>query len=109
AGTGTDPDPAVAAGSPSRPLREGILVGVSNPKSLVTLAAVLPQFVDPALGHVPLQLAVIGLTGALAQLLIETMWVLAATRLRAWFRHRPRRLAVLEAGGGLAMIGLAGR
>ena len=56
---------AFAAGveqlSTRRILREGFVVGVTNPKSIVLFTAILPQFVDRSLGHVPLQLAVLGL------------------------------------------------
>ncbi|OYN96858.1 threonine/homoserine/homoserine lactone efflux protein [Propionibacteriaceae bacterium ES.041] len=90
-------------------VRQGFLVGVANPKSIVSLMAILPQFVDPALGNPALQMLIIGLTGALAQVLIETVWVCAAGTLRNWFQRRPRRLQVLRAGGGVAMIGLAGK
>ena len=48
------------AGRPGRVLRQGFLVGVSNPKSIVFLAAVLPQFVVREAGAVPLQLALLG-------------------------------------------------
>ena len=44
-----------------RILREGFVVGIANPKTALFFAAVLPQFVDPALGRVPLQLALLGL------------------------------------------------
>lgn len=90
-------------------LREGFLVGVSNPKSIVSLMAVLPQFVDPARGSVALQMVLIGLAGGLAQLGIEMTWVLTAGSLRTWFRRRPSRVRTLKAAGGVAMIGLAGK
>lgn len=93
----------------SRLLRQGFLVGASNPKSIVTLMAVLPQFVDPAHGNVAVQMALIGLAGALVQLMIELSWVLAAASLRSWFRRRPNRVRALQGAGGLAMIGMAGR
>lgn len=89
--------------------RSGVLVGSTNPKSVVALSAFLPQFVDPARGHVALQMIVIGLVGSLAQVVIEAAWVVAAARLRQWFGARPRRLLRLRAAGGVAMIGLAGR
>ena len=89
-------------------VRQGFLVGVANPKSIASLMAILPQFVDPVLGNPALQMLIIGLAGALAQMLIETVWVCAAGTLRNWFQRRPRRLQALQAGGGVAMIGLAG-
>ena len=92
-----------------RPVRQGFVVGVGNPKSIVSLMAVLPQFVDPARGHVTLQLAVMGILGGIAQVVIESCWVCAASALRTWFLRRPRRIRAVKAAGGVAMIGLAGR
>jgi threonine/homoserine/homoserine lactone efflux protein len=49
-----------AAGSPRatrRIVREGFVVGMTNPKGLLIFSAVLPQFVSRSAGHVPLQLA----------------------------------------------------
>jgi len=43
-----------------RILRDGIVVGVSNPKVIVFFAAVLPQFVNPSAGHVPEQMLLLG-------------------------------------------------
>ena len=39
-----------------RIIGDGIAVGVTNPKSIVFFAAVLPQFADPSAGHVPGQM-----------------------------------------------------
>ncbi len=41
--------------------REGFVVGVSNPKAVVFLAAVLPQFAAPEAGAVAVQVVVLGL------------------------------------------------
>lgn len=90
-------------------LRQGFLVGMGNPKSIVALMAILPQFVDPSIGAPVVQMVIIGLAGALAQILIETLWVCAAGSLRAWFRRRPRRIRTLQVTGGVAMIGLSGK
>lgn len=95
--------------STTRSIRQGFMVGVANPKSIVSLMAILPQFVDHSLGHPTLQMMVIGLVGALAQMVIETLWVCAAGALRGWFHRRPSRVRYLKAGGGIAMIGLSGR
>jgi NADH-quinone oxidoreductase subunit L len=43
-----------------RALRQGFVVGVSNPKAFMIFAAVLPQFVDRSAGHVQVQMLVLG-------------------------------------------------
>ncbi len=97
------------ASSRGRLVRQGFLVGVANPKSIVSLIAILPQFVDPSRGDIGLQLLVIGVLGGAAQVLIETVWVAAAGSLRSWFLRRPRRIRMVKAVGGVAMVGFAGR
>jgi threonine/homoserine/homoserine lactone efflux protein len=92
-----------------RLVRQGFLVGVANPKSIVSLIAVLPQFVDPSRGDVTLQLLIIGVLGGATQVLIETVWVVGAGSLRSWFVRQPGRARALKAVGGVAMIGFAGR
>ncbi|MFD4636512.1 LysE family translocator [Lentzea sp. NPDC058436] len=101
--------PVAASSTGFAAARQGFAVGVANPKSIVSLMAILPQFVDHDLGHPAVQMLIIGVLGAVAQALIETVWVFAAGSLRQWFRRRPRRLQYLKAGGGVAMIGLAGK
>ncbi|WP_353940249.1 LysE family translocator [Streptomyces sp. HUAS MG91] len=103
-----------AAGVPgktsrARSVRQGFLVGVANPKSIVSLMAVLPQFVDHSRGGLVLQMLVIGLAGGVVQALIETVWVCAAGSMRTWFLGRTRRIQLMKAGGGVAMIAFAGR
>src|SRR3954454_7676850 len=49
----------VAALSRVRALRQGFVVGVSNPKAFMIFAAVLPQFVDRQQGHVRGQMLVL--------------------------------------------------
>lgn len=90
-------------------LRKGFLVGASNPKSIVSLVAVLSQFVAPGGTSPALQMLLIGLVGGVIQVAIETTWVCAASGLRAWFTRRPRRIRTVKATAGVAMIGLAGK
>lgn len=89
-----------------RAARDGFLVSVSNPKTVVFLVAVLPQFVDRPRGHVSLQMIVLGLIFVLIALLSDSAWCLAAGAVRTWFGRSPRRLALVGGTGGLAMIGL---
>ena len=89
-----------------RTLWEGFAVGVSNPKTIVFFAAVLPQFVDRGAGHVAVQMLLLGLVFTAIALLSDSVWGLAASTARDWFARSPRRLAMVGGVGGLAMIGL---
>ncbi|MFE9407098.1 LysE family translocator [Streptomyces sp. NPDC006530] len=84
----------------------GFTVGVTNPKSVVFLTAVLPQFVDREAGHAVLQMLVLGAAGALLQLASDGIWGLTASAARTWLGRSPRRMALIGGTGGLAMIGL---
>ncbi|MBT8160553.1 MULTISPECIES: LysE family translocator [Arthrobacter] len=91
-----------------RLVREGFLVGASNPKSIVFFVAVLPQFVDYSAGSIPLQLAELGTVFLVIALLSDSVWALAAGTAREWFARSPRRISTLGATGGVMMIGLGG-
>ena len=103
------PDQAAAAGRAMtwrRAIRQGYVVGVSNPKAYMILAAVLPQFVDRATGHVQLQLLLLGLLAFVIGLVSDSTWALVASQLRQWFVRSPRRGEAVGAVGGASMIGL---
>ncbi len=86
-------------------LRNGYVVGVTNPKSFVLLAALLPQFVDPASAVGP-QLLVLGPVFAVIALVGDGAVALAASRLREWFARSPQRMERVGGTGGLMMVGL---
>jgi len=89
-----------------RILRDGFVVGVTNPKAIVFFAAVLPQFVNRSAGGVPLQMLLLGMVFLLIAVVCDSSWALIAGSARAWFARSPRRLALIGGAGGLAMIGL---
>ena len=89
-----------------RTLWEGFTVGVTNPKTIVFFAAVLPQFVDRGQGHVAIQILILGLVFNIIALTSDSVWGLAASTARGWFARSPRRLAMIGGVGGLTMIGL---
>jgi threonine/homoserine/homoserine lactone efflux protein len=89
-----------------RTLTEGYIVGVSNPKAVVFMIAILPQFVDRGSGNIPLQLAILGLVFITIGVISDGAWALAAGAARDWFAHSPRRIARLSASGGVMMIGI---
>jgi threonine/homoserine/homoserine lactone efflux protein len=97
---------AGAARGGRRTLWEGFAVGVANPKTMVFFAAVLPQFVDPGQGSVPVQMLLLGLIFNLIALACDSVWGLLAATGRDWFARSPRRLSLVGGAGGLTMIGL---
>ncbi len=97
---------AVAPRSLGRTIREGFLVGVTNPKGVLIFTAVLPQFIDRSEGDDTLQLVSLGLLCALVALLSDSTWALASGSARAWLGRSPQRLERLSAGGGITLIAL---
>src|SRR5215472_1057727 len=90
--------------SDRRAFLEGATVGVTNPKTVVFLAAILPQFVSRGLGGVPLQILVLGAVFAAIAIVSDTIWALAAGGVRTWFSRSPRRLELIGGAGGLAIV-----
>jgi threonine/homoserine/homoserine lactone efflux protein len=94
----------VRSGSGRRSFFEGFTVGATNPKTVVFLAAILPQFVNRAAGDVAAQILVLGLVFAAIALVSDSIWALAAGGFRAWFARSPRRLELVGGAGGLAIV-----
>ena len=94
------------AHSMQRTLCDGFAVGVSNPKTIVFFAAVLPQFVDPVQGHLVVQMLTLGMIFNVIALVSDSLWGVVASRARDWFGRSPQRLSLVGGVGGLTMIGL---
>jgi threonine/homoserine/homoserine lactone efflux protein len=99
----------VARKSVPRIVREGFIVGFTNPKTAVFFAAVLPQFVDHRHGAAPLQMVVLAFVFAAIAVISDGTWGLAAGSVRAWLTRRPERLEVVGGVGGLAIMALGVR
>ena len=85
----------------------GIVMNVSNPKVAIFFLAFLPQFADPALGSLPLQIAQLGATFMLAALLVFGAIAWAAGFLGAWLKRSARAQVWLNRMAGVAFVGLA--
>jgi threonine/homoserine/homoserine lactone efflux protein len=95
---------AVAAPrSGARSFAEGLTVGATNPKTIVFLAAMLPQFVSRSAGSIPPQIMLLGAIFAGIAVLSDSVWVLLAARFRSWFGRSPRRLELIGGAGGVAI------
>ena len=97
------------AATPLRPftaLRQGFLVGFTNPKGYVMFVALLPQFLDRSRGHASLQMLLLGLIAFVIGFCSDSVWALLASQLRRWFNASPKRGRALGTVGGMSMIGL---
>jgi threonine/homoserine/homoserine lactone efflux protein len=98
-----------AAATPLKPmtaLRQGFMVGFTNPKGYVMFVALLPQFIDRDRGHVSLQMLVLGLIAFVIGFCSDSLWAILASQLRRWFNASPKRGRTLGTVGGMSMIGL---
>jgi threonine/homoserine/homoserine lactone efflux protein len=89
-----------------RALRQGFVVGFTNPKAYVIFAAVLPPFVDRDRGSATLQMLLLGSVAFVIGLCSDSVWALLASQLRRWFNASPSRGRALGTVGGVSMIGL---
>lgn len=87
-------------------VRTGVIVGATNPKTIVFFVAFLPQFTHESAGSPGLALAVLGLIFGAMAIASDSVWALAASKARDWFARRPHRLDRLGASGGMMMVGL---
>ncbi|MEZ5094586.1 LysE family translocator [Nocardioides sp.] len=101
-----DPDAVRAPLTRSVAIRQGFVVGVSNPKGFMIFAALLPQFVDRDRGAIPAQMFLLGMTAVVLGLVCDSVWAIAAARMRDWFNASDARGRGLGMTGGLSMIGL---
>lgn len=87
----------------------GAITNLANPKQVTFVVALLPQFVDRALGHVPLQFAVLGAIFIAFEALVDGTVGLMAGRIGTWLSRRRRARQALDAGAGTIMVALAAR
>jgi threonine/homoserine/homoserine lactone efflux protein len=87
-------------------VREGFVVGATNPKGFLIFTVVVPQFIARGQGHTTLQLATLGAIAVLIGLLCDSCWAVASGTARDWLGRSPRALARMTATGGVMLIGL---
>ncbi|MBU8539060.1 LysE family translocator [Falsiroseomonas tokyonensis] len=89
-----------------RAFREGVLVEALNPKTAAFFLAFVPQFVDPAAGHVALQFVVLGSVSVVLNTLADVVVAIAASGIRRGAAARPTLIRRLRQGSGGAMVAL---
>lgn len=101
------PHSAIVGRRSMAPLRDGFIIGASNPKSLLFLAALLPGFVDQGAASAGQQMLALGALFCLIALLSDGAWAVAAARARDALSEHPQRLRWASVAGGTLMIVLA--
>ena len=82
---------------------EGLLVNLANPKAIVFIAALTPQFIDPTRPQWP-QFLIIALTMCSVDIVVMSGYALLATRLRHWL-HDPKALKAQNRFFGGVFVG----
>ncbi|MEU7630891.1 LysE family translocator [Nocardia sp. NPDC049220] len=90
----------------TRVLRQSAVVGLTNPKAIVFFSAVLPHFVDPAAGSMPVQFLILGTIFLAMAIVSDSTWALLAASARSWFAQSPRRLEAVGGAGGTMILGV---
>ncbi|WP_067709757.1 homoserine/homoserine lactone efflux protein [Erwinia sp. ErVv1] len=98
---------AVAKAMPRRRLfKRAILVNLTNPKSIVFLAALFPQFIIP---HQPqlMQYLILGVTTVVVDIIVMIGYATLATRIAGWIKG-PRQMTLLNRifGGMFMAVGV---
>ncbi|MEV4465563.1 LysE family translocator [Micromonospora echinofusca] len=87
----------------------GLVTNLLNPKIAILYVSLLPQFIDPARGHVAAQSLLLGSTQIAVALTVNALIVLSAGSLAGFFARRPLWLRVQRLVMGTVLAGLAVR
>ena len=88
-------------------VRQGLIVGVLNPKSAVVFAAVLGEFVTPGLGHPTLQALVLVIEFCVLALISDGAWALTSGRAARRIGTAQIPLAIVRGIGSFLICGVA--
>ena len=89
-----------------RAFAQGVLVNLTNPKTIVFVFAFLPQFVDPHAPHAWTQVLALGLSFALLGFVSDSMWALVAGAVSDRLRGSAGIAWVQRWIGGGVLVGL---
>jgi homoserine/homoserine lactone efflux protein len=86
-------------------LLRGFLVDTTNPKALLFLLAVVPQFIDPA-RPLPPQYLILTATIVAIDMAVMAVYTILAARILRLLQH-PRQVRLVNRGFGLLFLGAA--
>lgn len=85
-------------------VRQGYLVGITNPKAFVIFGIVMPSFLSTTMRPFALQMVLLAITPILIGLISDSAWAVFSGMARRWFSGSPRRIHILNMAGGVLMI-----
>jgi threonine/homoserine/homoserine lactone efflux protein len=103
---------APTALEPDRPRKlfgMGLLTCLLNPKIAILYISLLPQFLDPARGHLGLQSLVLGLVQLLVGVLVNAVFVITAGSIAVFLARRPTWMRIHRYLTGTALAAFAFR
>ncbi|CAN5880811.1 LysE family translocator [soil metagenome] len=89
--------------------RRGIVMNVTNPKVSIFFLAFLPQFADPRLGSLPLQIGTLGGVFMLATLLVFGSVALLAGSLGKWLEGSEKAQLIMNRIAATVFVALAAK
>jgi len=93
----------------SRIFGQGVVVNILNPKTALFFFAFLPQFIDPARGHVEIQILSLGVLFTCMGTTSDSLWALFSGSVAGWLRSNANWASTERyvSGGILISLGLA--
>lgn len=92
--------------NPAHAVRDGFIASLTNPKGLMFMTSLLPQFIDTGAGNHAVQLLVLGLLMKLTAFVSEAAIVLVASAVSRDLRRYPKLVVMQERLSATIMIGL---
>ena len=89
--------------SRSRLFKRAVFVNLTNPKSIVSLAALFPQFILPQEPQL-MQYVVLGITTIVVDIIVMIGYATLATRIAGWIKGPKQMKALNKAFGSLFML-----
>lgn len=105
---GRFPDEYASVASDREIFLQGFVTNLLNPKVLLFMVVFLPQFADPALGPLWIQIGVLAIYQKASGLVTGAFFGYAASRIRSWVIDNPWFVQAQEGLLGAMMIGIGG-
>jgi len=87
--------------------KRGVIMNITNPKVSIFFLAFLPQFTNPAMGSITVQIFVLGGIFMACALVVFSSIALVAGKLGNWFNRSPNAENILNKVAGTVFAGLA--